>query len=1076
MSEPLAAGSGGGKAEAAQAESPTLQSSGSSAEMMPSLPPSPTKAAAAPLTARSLSEQEIASPSMVAHVLRSNTDDDLGRAQPKPLPPSVHAVLVMDERRSSAPASLSARNAVGGGAAAAPGASGSTSRKPTTYLPWGEAPSPWSLSKPPSPVRAPSPWSGTTKPLSPWSTTESRSKIKAVPVMATHAYMPRKGALAYLERCAKCNKPEAAHKVVSPNQIKAAENDHLWLLRDLLVDAQFGASRRVKVLRSVAATLRDLHKQGRCFGQALTTTSVLVDAQSNGLLRRPMPEPKRLDPYAAKHEERSKEDVARFGRLARQVFTGASDQAVLDATSLGALCEQCECDDAASRPEAEGTYEWLDSVLSELAVADDEFAPKSTRFRGFVDIVTAAHDVHDELSGYDSDDSFFPLPGKARDDDFDVPPLDASPTTNKGAMASASGAALSSSSPALKRTGSVESKLNSFLASTSGIVNRKTMLTDGGAGGKDDSDPFNQARRRRRSLDAASSPSSSARPKRLIRLSSATKLNFRKSWTTQHGRKRSLEVPQPNEVAARFDKQERLSQDEASAVVLQAENIMRRENNVVRMPEGSKVLVFGDIHGQYYDLRLALQQAEYSLDEPDERVLLLLGDYVDRGAWSCEVWLFLLALKVARPSSVFLLRGNHECAAVVSFFGFKEECETKYGTPMFHRCVNCFQAMPLAALVCVSPGETWLCCHGGLSPRLETLADVEEVDRYAEPGMNGLFCDLLWADPAEAQDDFTANPSRGCSVRFSEAAATRFLNANGLAGLVRGHEVVEDGVLVQFNGRVITVFSAPNYCGRYGNRAAYLSVANGAMVPCRFDPAPQQPEPLEFESVSREVNHSIAQTCPYMPTTLQGFVTRALDLWSANAVLDKADVSAADAFASASAMGDEPRPARLSESRPASRLVTHDTRDSTRDSMQDEDYLVASAHDAASSPFFLEARKKLARAFKSIMPTKRFQTAKLADGINEAHPTLTHLKLQSAEFQLRMREKKMDNSVATARDTSGAVMFSEGELRALLCRFRAAACTDAQRDSRQPPALVHAGRQVGRRLHPGRRNCRVVAD
>jgi len=78
-----------------------------------------------------------------------------------------------------------------------------------------------------------------------WSTADN--VVKPVPVLATHAYTPRKGPLAYLERCAKCNKPEADHKVVSRNQIRAAANERLWLLRDLLTDSNFSSSRRVKV-------------------------------------------------------------------------------------------------------------------------------------------------------------------------------------------------------------------------------------------------------------------------------------------------------------------------------------------------------------------------------------------------------------------------------------------------------------------------------------------------------------------------------------------------------------------------------------------------------------------------------------------------------------------------------------------------------------------------------------------------------------------------------------------------------------------------------------------------------------
>ena len=56
---------------------------------------------------------------------------------------------------------------------------------------------------------------------------------------------------------------------------------------------------------------------------------------------------------------------------------------------------------------------------------------------------------------------------------------------------------------------------------------------------------------------------------------------------------------------------------------------------------------------------------------------LFLGDYVDRGKYSCEVMLYLLALKLSFPDSVQLLRGNHETASVSKHFGFKEECKAK---------------------------------------------------------------------------------------------------------------------------------------------------------------------------------------------------------------------------------------------------------------------------------------------------------------------------------------------------------------------------------------------------------------
>jgi len=54
----------------------------------------------------------------------------------------------------------------------------------------------------------------------------------------------------------------------------------------------------------------------------------------------------------------------------------------------------------------------------------------------------------------------------------------------------------------------------------------------------------------------------------------------------------------------------------------------------------------------------------------------------DAGKFSCEVILYLLALKVRHPRRVFLIRGNHESRGTTGYFGFKEECKAKYGLPV----------------------------------------------------------------------------------------------------------------------------------------------------------------------------------------------------------------------------------------------------------------------------------------------------------------------------------------------------------------------------------------------------------
>ena len=114
------------------------------------------------------------------------------------------------------------------------------------------------------------------------------------------------------------------------------------------------------------------------------------------------------------------------------------------------------------------------------------------------------------------------------------------------------------------------------------------------------------------------------------------------------------------------------------------------------------VRVCGDIHGQYSDL---LRLFEYGGLPPDTSYLFL-GDYVDRGRQSIETICLLFALKIKFPKLVHLLRGNHETASISKIYGFFEECiyfvilgKTRFSIKLWKKFVDCFNCMPVAALV-----------------------------------------------------------------------------------------------------------------------------------------------------------------------------------------------------------------------------------------------------------------------------------------------------------------------------------------------------------------------------------------
>ncbi|CAH2256082.1 serine threonine- phosphatase PP1-beta catalytic subunit-like [Pelobates cultripes] len=234
--------------------------------------------------------------------------------------------------------------------------------------------------------------------------------------------------------------------------------------------------------------------------------------------------------------------------------------------------------------------------------------------------------------------------------------------------------------------------------------------------------------------------------------------------------------------------------------------------------------ICGDIHGQYTDL---LRLFEYG-GFPPEANYLFLGDYVDRGKQSLETICLLLAYKIKYPENFFLLRGNHECASINRIYGFYDECKRRFNIKLWKTFTDCFNCLPIAAIV----DEKIFCCHGGLSPDLQSMEQIRRIMRPTDVPDTGLLCDLLWSDPDKDVQGWGEN-DRGVSFTFGADVVSKFLNRHDLDLICRAHQVVEDGYEFFAKRQLVTLFSAPNYCGEFDNAGDPEAIRKESKVPVR---------------------------------------------------------------------------------------------------------------------------------------------------------------------------------------------------------------------------------------------------
>ena len=82
---------------------------------------------------------------------------------------------------------------------------------------------------------------------------------------------------------------------------------------------------------------------------------------------------------------------------------------------------------------------------------------------------------------------------------------------------------------------------------------------------------------------------------------------------------------------------------------------------------------------------------------------------------------------------------------------------------------------------------------------------------------------MVWSDPEKGAKGWATN-ERGVSFVFGEKVVDEMCDMLDIDLICRAHQVVEDGYEFFNKRKVVTVFSAPNYCNEFDNSAAIMSI------------------------------------------------------------------------------------------------------------------------------------------------------------------------------------------------------------------------------------------------------------
>ena len=293
-------------------------------------------------------------------------------------------------------------------------------------------------------------------------------------------------------------------------------------------------------------------------------------------------------------------------------------------------------------------------------------------------------------------------------------------------------------------------------------------------------------------------------------------------------------LPNPDEEYIPYKNKEEIivmNKEYISKLITDCKNMLMKSPTVITLR--SPVKIFGSINGQYNDLMryfsLFGRPSEFKGDI-ECMDYLFLGNLVNRGAFSLETFLLLIALKVKYNNNFHILRGSQDDIEISKHYGLAEECKNKLNenttdkNSIFKKICELFEYLPLAAII----NNQIICVHSGIGEHVKSINDINNIKKPISVKDNNIVQEILWSTPSgnTYKEEYNVNniTFNYRKSHFDEKMLNEFLNHNKMKMMIRSHDVCDSGIEKIFNDKIISIFSATNYCGTFNNSGAMLLI------------------------------------------------------------------------------------------------------------------------------------------------------------------------------------------------------------------------------------------------------------